>query len=207
MFFYLYYSVFHGKIQYPPAYNLHIKLQPREVAAIKKLAAAALLLILILTSCGGAETSHTATDLLALLTGSAALPPVYRVYFSGASPGEDGFLTPEASASLYGTGPGEVFEGVELRGLSDDWAVWLSGTTEACEIHIFHARSGSDVPKLEKLLARRAETVNRLSEGNESFYPYRLSAGNGVRAEVRVSGRWVVLLSTASNDALLEMLR
>jgi hypothetical protein len=148
------------------------------------------IVLAILTGCS--RSSPTATDILAKLLTLPGTPPT-TIYFEGAVPENDGYLSLHMEEKLYcGQSP---------AALSDAFAVALCKDDQVYEIHIFHSLDEEKAEQIETILRRR-QTVLQKQE-NFLYDPENPGAG----AVIWRRGKWVCLLVTNDNDAAKAVLR
>lgn len=118
-----------------------------------------------------------------------SIPETFITYLSGAAQGEH-YLTDENMALLYP-------DGMDIRKLCEDYAIFIGCTQTPYEIHLLHARAQSDIAELlGGLYARRDMLCLRK---NETFSDEYRDAVDGAR--VYSSGRYAILIVTNDNDA------
>ena len=154
---------------------------------MKRIVSILLLAIGLLTAC---RRGYTATDLLAKIM---ALPVARdaAIYFHGADPEGDGYLTREQGDLLY--------SGQDPILLSEDYVLALGKDDAVFEVHLYLALDGEKADAIELILQKRQSLLYR--KENELYSPV---PGD---AEVWRYGKWVALIATEDNQSVKDLLK
>lgn len=145
--------------------------------------------ILLITGCQ--RNQPTATDLMAKLLSMQDTPSM-TVYFEGAMPEDEGYLSAIEEMKLY--------EGHSAASLADEYAIALCTDDRIYEIHIFHSLDMEKSEQIEGVLRRRQILLQK--QENYLYDPQSPGAG----AIIWRQGKWVCLLVTTDNDSAKEIL-
>ncbi len=140
---------------------------------------------------GCTRQEPTATDLLAKLLAKDDVRTVV-IYFNGAQPEGEGYLSLESEKRLY--------NGHDLALLSDEYAIALGQDDRLYEIHLYHALDHGKAEAIENRLRDRQLLLSK-----QELYYYD-SENRGAEAIVWRKGKWVCLLVTDDNESMREIL-
>ena len=141
------------------------------------------IIITFLSSCSQKDIS--VNDILSKMVACETNAPAGRVYFSSAKFGDEHFASESLLSALFGK---------EIE-MAESFAFRISSFAMPYEYAIFKC-SSEDTNDIAKMCHRRIESVKRLAlrEGEDT----------NISSRVYVSGGYVIMLITDSNDTLLD---